>query len=171
MPFTDFVVIDKPTLVVGSPSLHKPNTLHGVAKIFLIFRCREHMPGLITLQEGVEHANWDDKKMSLFTMKSSEHYTTHQNMWQSILNMRFLKHELIKYRYCDTSNSILPASLKPLFMKTKALKLLIGCSFEVSFKIFHPILSQCEFLRRPKIASFLEFFGFIVWYLQKYFSG
>jgi len=79
-----------------------------------------------TLQEGVEHANFDDMARSTHTFQSSHHFLTQETSWQNLLHKQLLVLEARKYKLAPLKHAILPHSLQSTFCADKALTPLIG---------------------------------------------
>ena len=77
----------------------------------------------ITLQEGVEHHNFDDMVQSTHTLQSAEHFLSHESNWQMLLNNQQLKLEAHKYNLTPINHSLLPGALQNLYANNTPLLL------------------------------------------------
>jgi len=91
-----------------------------------VYYAQQDKTAYITLQEGVEHSNYDDQQAAQRTLKSSFHKISHENCYESLLNRRTLKLEMQKYGYAPITKSILPGTFQKAFIDDKALKPLFG---------------------------------------------
>lgn len=93
-----------------------------------------------TLQEGVEMHNFADMVASTHTLQSSEHVTSHESNWVSLLNRDLLVLETQKYNLAPSSHMLLPYSTHPLFTHNKPLQPLKGKKIDVHIICNHIFL-------------------------------
>jgi hypothetical protein len=103
-------------------------TTHFMTNEAISFAEADHTT-YITLQEGVEHANFDDKVLSTHTLQSSYHAITGESSWQTMLHKQLLKLETQKYNIAPASHTIFPGSSQYNFIDTTMLTPLIGMTF------------------------------------------